>query len=691
MNEKNTNKKWRILFLVSAIGSVACLLALIVFQSLSTAINIPTFHLDGAFQTASGLFRLESGQAPGRDFFPYLGVGPLLLIFPFFKIAGGTLSASVFAAQFATLTLGWIVVSVLWHLIFRPRIVIISFVGGAAIFIVTDLIARKIGFTNPFAFAFEPGNSLRPIRAVIPYIVAIVLYFLAVRFENGLRRNILAGMLVGISLLWSNDFAIPTAGLSLVFYSIFLYSKCNSNWKRSALTFCFSAAVSWVLLFSLITFGHPFELIKYNLIDVATDQWWFFGPYGPSTRVFEVGQIFRIISKENFFPLVVLLIASIAAIKTKKIEHALVALIGLILFAGGSLASIGGHLGGYFGAFYYWGSIATILAALRGVQLFICNRINHGPQEFSLRRVWLVVPVFFALLFGASNELISYKKSVVTAKNDPGRYFIPEFGGYLGLEWKDYIDYARQHQGSIVIEEYYGLWSSLNRSFSPWPVDSVIHALGNVRGVAKSALADADLIVTTRSATSPEWQPWNLSQNFWFYEGLLSNWAPDFVSPTTIVWRKTDKSRENENINCQVSNHGSSFALDSDDIGFYKVTLNYSLTGAGRYLLMVQNNISYGADADGHVSLPPGSSIATIPTLITKESGNVFKAKIVGSDSIDLKIKSCSAKKIAYSNEEVLYVRSKNEFFVTDGNWVHGVARNHAGFFVPNKVPYTDE
>lgn len=660
MSEKINNKKSRILFLVSTVGSIAFMAAWIVVYSLSTAINIPTFHLDGAFQTASGLFRLGSGQAPGRDFFPYLGVGPLLIIFPFFKIAGGELSASVFAAKFVTMTLGWIAVSVLWHLIFRPSIVIISFVAGAALFMVTDLIVMKIGFASPFAFAFEPGNSLRPIRAAIPYIIAIFFYFFVTRFENGLRRNILVGMLVGISLLWSNDFAIPTAGLFLVFYSSFLYSKCNLNWKTSVIIYIFSATVSWCLLVSLITFGHPLELIKYNFIDVASDQWWYFGPYGPSTRVFEVGHIFRIISEESFFPLVVLLVASIAAIRTKKIEHALVALIGLVLFAGGSLASIGGHIGGYFGAANYWGSITTILAALRGVQFFTCNIMAHGPQKFSFRRVWLAVPVFFALLLGASNQLVSYKKSIITAKNDPARYFIPELGGYLGLEWKDYIDYARKHQGSIVIEEYWGLWSSLNGGFAPWPVDSVIHALGNVRGVAQSGIADADLIVTTRFATSPTWQPWNLSQNFWFYEDLLSNWAPDFVSPTTIVWRKTDKSREYENVNCQVSNDGSSFSLDSEDIGFYKVTLNYSLTGAGRYLLMVQNNISFGADADGYVSLPPESSTATIPTLITKDSGNVFKAKIVGSDNIDLKMKSCSAKKIAYSNEEVLYVRSKN-------------------------------
>ena len=43
----------------------------------------PTFHIDGAFQTAAGLFKMKSGQVPGIEFFPYLGIGPIVLLYPF--------------------------------------------------------------------------------------------------------------------------------------------------------------------------------------------------------------------------------------------------------------------------------------------------------------------------------------------------------------------------------------------------------------------------------------------------------------------------------------------------------------------------------------------------------------------------------------------------------------------------------
>ena len=154
------------------LGYASVILTLLYFinLALSRSIDIPTFHLDGAFQTASSLFRIDSGQAPGRDFLPYLGVGPLLLIYPVFKMSGGALSASVFSAHFLTLVLGWTSLSVLLQLIFCPKMAIFSLAGGALVFILPTLISWQLSFPSIFAFAFEPGNSLRPIRVAAPYL-----------------------------------------------------------------------------------------------------------------------------------------------------------------------------------------------------------------------------------------------------------------------------------------------------------------------------------------------------------------------------------------------------------------------------------------------------------------------------------------------------------------------------------------
>jgi hypothetical protein len=92
-----------------------------IFNSLYMAINLPTYHLDGAFQTASGLYRLEAGQFPGKDFYPYLGIMPLYALYPAFKLLGSDLSASVFSAYFLSCIVKMLPIAMVWQLIWRPK------------------------------------------------------------------------------------------------------------------------------------------------------------------------------------------------------------------------------------------------------------------------------------------------------------------------------------------------------------------------------------------------------------------------------------------------------------------------------------------------------------------------------------------------------------------------------------------
>lgn len=682
------NKRHALLISLAAAGAILSSLALIIIQALASSVNIPTFHLDGAFQTASGLFRLDAGQLPGKDFFPYLGIGPLLLIFPFFKIAGGTLAASVFATKLLTLSLGWISISVILQLIFRSSKVF-SLIAGGAVFALLSLIPETSHFFDVFNFAREPGNSLRPIRASAPYVVGIFLYLL-LQQQQGKSRDMLAGLLVGVCLLWSNDFAIPTAFLITVFFVGVCHFEEKPTWKKSLAIIIFTAASSWAAILLLVTAGHPMELIKYNFVDVANDQWWYFPSYQPSNRIFEASQITRIISEQNYFPLGVLVFTSLCAVRTRRIEYALLSWIGMALFSGGAVASLGGQLGAYFGGFFYWGAVTALLLAAKAIQILASRAIQPTPRTVNSIQVGLVVMTFGALLAGVAQQWAKYCQESKIAKNDARRFYVPEFGGYLATGWKEYIDYARDHKDSRVIEEYWGILSSLNRSFPAWPVDAAIHALGEVRHAAKSSLADADLLVTTRFSTGPTWQQWSLSQNFWFYEEILSGWELDFVSPTTIVWRKAAKGRESSAVDCHVAQNGGGFTLASEASGFYAVTVNYSATGAGRYLLMQKNNISL--PGDGYVSLPIGGSTVAIPVLKTPEVGDFFDMKVVGNSNVTASVTSCSATRISYENDEVLHAQSADSvnlsFFLTDENWDQGVARNWAGFIVPNTAPY---
>lgn len=671
---------------VAAIVSILLVLAFFALDASTASINVPTFHLDGAFQTASGLFRIDAGQAPGRDFLPYLGIAPLLLLFPFFKALGGTLTASVFTAKFITVVLGWFSLSALFHFVFRSKRVLFSLLGGAAGFILLFFIKSPPVLGYILSFGLEPGNSLKPIRSFAPYLAALSTYFLLTRLSGSPLRSYLAGVLVAIILLWSNDFAIPTAGVFLAFFCGYFWFNERASWLRSIVTVVGVGLVLWALLLTLFTAGHPLALLEYNFLDVARDQWWFFGPYGESTRVFDIFQIGKVVNGESETPLQMLLAVLVIAVVTRKLEDVLLVLIGLTLFFGGTLASVGGHLGDYYLPFYYWATLMFGLLGLRGGHLLLPLLTRKAPLPWH----WLAVPVCIVMVVVTVQRGMLYNGRLAATEANTGMFYVPEFAGYMGNEWKPYIEYARLHHGSKAVEDYWGIWSSFNRSFSEWPVDSLIHALGGVRESAKQTLPHADLRITTRYATSPVWQPWNLSQSFWFYEDLLTNWEPDFISPTSVVWRRTETSRKQPDVGCLISDDKKEFILDSSDAGFYKVRVSYSVTGSGRFVLMLRNNVSYGNDAKGYVSLPTQSSTITIPALINEATGSRFNSKVIGNPDVALDLISCTASKIAYENREILTMNPGTDFYLTDVNWINGISRKEPEFFDRNRSPYTE-
>lgn len=128
-----------------------------IFYAMTTTINVPTFHLDGAFQMASGIFRFDSGQFPGKDFFPYLGIGPLFTLYPAFKASGPDIFASVFFAQFMTLISGGLSVSVIWHLMGRSESLPISFAAGAVFFVAWNAPVMASG--KGLRIHFEQGRE----------------------------------------------------------------------------------------------------------------------------------------------------------------------------------------------------------------------------------------------------------------------------------------------------------------------------------------------------------------------------------------------------------------------------------------------------------------------------------------------------------------------------------------------------
>lgn len=662
-------------------------LSWVLIYSTNLAIDIPTFHLDGAYQTASGLYRLNEGQSIGKDFYPYLGIGPLYLLYPIFKIFGSTISSSLIASQAMTLLLSAFAISLIYNIISNEKTYLSSMVIGAFFIVLIVQINRYIS-TETLIFATVPGNSLRPIRSIVPYLAIGFFIFLTNKIQNVKHQFICIGLVTGFVLIWSNDFALPTA-LMLGLYIIVNDFKKNNN-KIVNYSICFfTTIIFWFGLTYLITDGYVFDLLNYNFRDVAKDQWWYFGPYAEEYRVFNWHEAIKPINMELWFfpyPLVLIVINFLLIFYFNKREFIVINWIGITLFLGGMLASIGGHIGGYFGGLYFW-SFLVICSYFYLVFKLI------PFKKFVKTRSTLTFLAIILILFITVNDFFNLYKNKTSAESDTSRIYVNELGGYLDSDWKDYVDLARASTDKKTIEEYWGIWSAISKSKSNWPVDAAIHALGKTRDFAKNELSHADIIISTRYSTSPQWQPWSVSHNYWFYDELFTKWMPYFISPTTIVWKKSELKEliNKKKASCFINEDNQTLTLIHTKAGFYKVEIKYNLVANDRTLLFVKNNMVFLiGDIFGYVSINPSDTKAVFPAYSNGDQTVILDTKILGGKHYNFKIDSCEISELPEIHNDVMHVPSpfKDFIYLNDESWKNGISLKWPGFIVPNYEDY---
>jgi hypothetical protein len=631
-------------------GVVILVLIFMVISAQNQAIYLPDNHLDGAFQTASSLFRLAAGQRPGQDFLPYLGIGPLLLLYPLFTLLGSDLAASMAAAYLMTWLCSWFVISVLFHLILMPKYRLSS-VMAAGFLVCCMILLWRFGTISSLSYVLEPGNSLRPIRSFIPYLLALPLGWV-IRHHPDYRSAIVAGGCAGMVLMWSNDYAIMSAGLFSLAYGL---SVLRVGWSRSELlkiaTFTMSALITAILLFWLVTSGHIIRLWHYNFVDVLGDQWWFFTPYTPQLRIMDWTELTKLLSQETYFPLVILGFLIVRFICKPTHNDFLVIWIAFVLVLGGALATIGGHMGFYFRPFMYWGVVVLFLYVIR----YVRQALYHTMLTDCLNGLLCVAALVGSLCLVAYSGR-DYQRHLTHAKQDANAFYVAELGGYLHKKWYGYIEYAKAHPHLKVTEEYWGLWSAFHKTFPLWPVDSIIHALGGVRRDAASWVVKSDIIISTHYQLSPRWQSWSVSQNGWFYDELFTNWYIDYRSPNTLLWRRRvdGGSAYYPSRDCLVDPNNQSIRLKDKESGFYKIYLRYVIEASGRHLVLFQNNIADARTMAGYASLPIHDDRIMLFVYVPPNGDNGFDIKPISLHTMNVQIESCSAQKLVEPDHDVL-------------------------------------
>lgn len=642
---------------ILSISFSCAIVILAIFFGLKHSLIISIDHVDGAYQTASGLFRLHNGQLPGRDFYPYLGVGLLYFLYPVFFVAGAKISASLFAAHFVTILSSAFIAGLITFLFVKSNRSFYSAFAGF-IFIAISSAASPY-LPNIIMNSILPGNSLRPLRSLIPYF-DVALIYLVINYYRAKPKIIYStiGALAGISILWSNDFGIAsTAALGLLTL-IYSYQNHQLSFKNLSLT-AISAIITFAILITIATHGHAIEMLKYNFLDVRGDQYWYFSPWEADNRILSIRDF--IIKFPQCcglgWPILIIIIAITYLYPT--IENLLLFTLAIALLCGGTLLIVGGHINdGYFDPFKFLCFVLTIL--------WIIRYKKYRLPNFDLK--------IFLMLILATTSAAAYDYYCSRDKlaHDQSKIFIPELGGYLPAEWNNFLEVARQSKDQVVLEEYWGVWSAFNNKNADTPVDSVIHALGSTRDIYENKIKEfPEIVITTARSHTVSWQSWGLSANWWFHRYLLKNYQPKKISPAIIMWTKSEEISWPE-IPCFVDNQNgksSSFTIAAKSASLYEITLKYRNKGlSSRSLVLANNNLNFASSPLGYVSLNIAENSTTFPVFVFRTKENNFDFRLVSDndDFSNFELQSCEARKINFEHPDV---------FMSSDQYPHAVTK----------------
>ena len=640
--------------LLAALPAALLLFALVVAvtQAWRWWHEVPTWHMDGAFQTASGLYRLADGQWPGRDFFPYLGIAPVLVLYPVFALLGGELTDTVFAARLVSLLTFEAVVGILAVLVAgrRPlRALAWGTACAALLVVVAELVAPGLwgAWNGLLGAAALPGNSLRPIRGFAPYLLAAVAYGV-LRREWTVRRAAVVGAVAGVvAALWSNDYGPVSGGLLL---AVVTYQVLRRGWvpRLRGLGVLWAAAAAGYLVAGLVaTAGHLPALLAYNFSDVRNDQFWYFGPWSEPFRVFSVGDLLRIMAEElSLYPLPVLAGVAVYALVRRGLGSLLVTYLGTATFLGGLIATVGGHAADYFWAFVLWGYAVSAVGAVRLAALALGRVPALRTPGTALRLTGAAATVAVLAVAGTAAVQDARQMGGLLAA-DPRYVYDAGLGGHLDAAFAPQVQAAREREAPVV-EEYVGLSGVVDGPPSS-SVDSVIAALGRQREAFGARLADRPGLVVTTAPEVTDWVTWNLSANWWFYRDLFQGYTPVRTSPQTLGWTPAAPATW-AGVPCRTE--GSEVVVEAPAAGLYEVTLRYQGPGRGaRAFTMVQNDVNIAVDAGGFVSLDPGARVQRFPVAVRDPGAGttVLATRDVPADDGPLTtLESCSAASIAH-------------------------------------------
>lgn len=660
-----------------------------VSQSVYVSLNFDGFIADGPFQLFNPLRRIAAGQTAGIDFQFFHGLGVPFLYYPLFALFGKTIFASELSRNLTSLFCFVTSLFIFGFVITGKNLQKTIFFLVSAICLLEFLAFDGIdSFGHPLATA---GNSLLGARATFPIIVfAILLSDLKLTY-----KAVATGLALGASCFFGTEhgLALITSFLALHFLylaksffikPIKLLAHNSVSWKFLGLSLI-SFALSLVILYSLFSrFSAIGQILKYNLVEVPSDQFWYFGvlPNDSATSLTDFTKlawqgisIFILI----FIWLVINLYTNLFRRKN-PVEFEQVTIDHMLCYGLVSCASCLGMLeSGYLLPMIRIFVLIILLLIFRKdyPNLFVAKLKEQMAFRHALSLGLLAITI---LSFLATLTFISVKRL-------PPISYLPfgPFPAKFSISWENHLkvinESVRLHTTSdrdlTIWSTYAGLLESNNKVFHPRE-DYIIHALGKARRSAYTAnfhLLKPDYVQTLRRShfitytKNRDYEQWLRNTSWDFYEDVINNYDIEVTTDRSIIWKKRDTSWNQANNNFAVIPFAA--GKDTLDIPLSKPIKDYSLVvvkvkyqisnpwkripflgGLPRYLVKLENVAN-----DLPISLPPYEEEVRFPLMLSSNCNPklLFKTQslVPGAKFV---VTEVSYKMLELSNKQALFL-----------------------------------
>ena len=253
---------------------LAALTLFYIVQAIKASLWFDGYPDNGPFQIFDPLRRIAAGQTAGRDFIFFHGIGTPYLHYPLFALFGGkTLIASELSRQLTSLLLFVLSLAAFVSVTLRGRAK--QWIGAAIAVMFMEAL---------FPLGAAPGHSLISVRSTMP-----IFAFAALQLEirDGVKST-LVGLCVALGFLCGTEHGIALA-LALLIVSGVTVVQSAFSWQRNDrsawLNVRFTgialatAAIASTLILLVLCGGWDgsVKALRYNLVELPANQFWFFG------------------------------------------------------------------------------------------------------------------------------------------------------------------------------------------------------------------------------------------------------------------------------------------------------------------------------------------------------------------------------------------------------------------------------